>query len=185
MQDDNRGLFQGVTDNHVTPHKFFLLLERKISSCSDEAEDVAASYPSLLAVAARHALVNPFFKLIWTGPKNVGPYSKNYEPIEKDLACDIHVVSLRTMQLNAFNHDPSDETALVIHRQGFNGCYKPMGMTCSTNGGKISLEELFPELFSANVKQMSLSLLYEGLKVEKSFTVSIKPMEMYSFLLRR
>lgn len=50
---------------------------------------------------------------------------------------------------------------------------------------QISLEELFPELYSSSVKQMSLSLLYEGLKVEKGFTVSIKPMEMYSFLLRR
>ena len=50
---------------------------------------------------------------------------------------------------------------------------------------QISLEELFPELYGSSVKQMSLSLLYEGLKVEKGFTVSIKPMEMYSFLLRR
>lgn len=58
-------------------------------------------------------------------------------------------------------------------------------MTCSTNGGKISMEELFPELYGSTVKQMSLSLLYEGMKMEKGFTVSIKPMEIYSFLLRR
>lgn len=50
---------------------------------------------------------------------------------------------------------------------------------------QVSLEELFPELFSDNVKQMSLTLMYDGMKVEKGFTVSIKPMEMYSFLLRR
>ena len=50
---------------------------------------------------------------------------------------------------------------------------------------QVSLEELFPELYSDNVKQMSLTLLYEGMGVEKGFTVSIKPMEMYSFLLRR
>lgn len=33
MQDDNRGLFQGVLDNHVTPHSFYLVLERKIKGC--------------------------------------------------------------------------------------------------------------------------------------------------------
>ena len=73
--------------------------------------------------------------------------------------------------------NPSDKVALVLHRQvlnlkyqfqinsdsrmkpllmqflvicflqGFTSCYRPLGMTCSTNGGKISVDELFPELF--------------------------------------
>ena len=50
---------------------------------------------------------------------------------------------------------------------------------------QVSLEELYPELFSDSVKQMSLTLMYDGMNVEKGFTVSIKPMEMYSFLLKR
>lgn len=49
----------------------------------------------------------------------------------------------------------------------------------------MSLEELYPELYSDSVKQMSLTMLYDGMSVEKGFTVSIKPMEMYTFLLRR
>ena len=32
-QDDNRGLFQGVTDNHITPHTFYVVLERKYEGC--------------------------------------------------------------------------------------------------------------------------------------------------------
>ena len=39
----------------------------------------------------------------------------------------------------------------------------------------MSLEELFPELYSDSVKQMSLSLMYEGMGVEKGFTVSELP----------
>ena len=49
----------------------------------------------------------------------------------------------------------------------------------------MSLDELLPSLYSSSVSQMSLSLMYEGLKMEKSFTVSIQPMELYSFLLTR
>lgn len=51
--DFHRGLFQGVTDNRVTLHEFALLLERKTKGCHDEADDVAASYPSLLGVFSK------------------------------------------------------------------------------------------------------------------------------------
>ena len=47
------------------------------------------------------------------------------------------------------------------------------------------MDGLFPELYSSSVKQMALSLMYDGMKMEKSFTVSIQPMELYSFLLTR
>ena len=186
MQDDNRGLFQGVTDNKATLHEFVLLLERKTKGCQDEAEDVAASYPSLLAVTARHGLINPMDRLIFNEAfSSTLSLSKTYQPMDKDLACDIHVVNLRTMMKISSTLKPSNNVALILHRQGFNGCYKPVGMQCSTNGGKVSLEQLYPELFSDTLKQMSLTLMYEGMSVEKGFTVSIKPMEMYSFLLKR
>ncbi len=108
MQDDNRGLFQGVTDNLATESSFALLLERKTKSCGasgpgGEAEDPQASYPSLLAISARHSLLAPMARMIWVGPNAAAAtLAKAYEPVDKDLACDIHIVSLRTMQTNAF-----------------------------------------------------------------------------------
>ncbi len=138
MQDDNRGLFQGVTDNVVTVHEFVLLLERKTKGCQDEVDDVAASYPSLLSVTARHGLINPMDRLIFTKSfTSASSLGKVYQPMDKNLACDIHVINLRTMMRGASALKPSDNVALMLHRQGFNGCYKPIGMTCSTNGGKV------------------------------------------------
>ena len=39
-QDDNRGLFQGVSDNHITPHTFYLVLERKYEGCASGKHNV-------------------------------------------------------------------------------------------------------------------------------------------------
>ena len=39
------------------------------------------------------------------------------------------------------------EFSFITVQQGFTSCFRPLGMTCSTNGGKISVDELFPELF--------------------------------------
>ena len=116
-----------------------LLLERKTKGCVDEADDVAASYPSLLAITARHGLINPMDRLVFTQAYHMASsLTKTYKPMDKDLACDIHVISLRTMIKSSFNMVPADNAALLLHRQGFNGCYKPVGMTCNTNGGKVS-----------------------------------------------
>ena len=72
--------FSGVTDNQATLHEFVLLLERKTKGCQDEAEDVAASYPSLLAITARHGLINPMDRLIFNGAfsRSVGLW--NFKP---------------------------------------------------------------------------------------------------------
>lgn len=185
-QDDNRGLFQGVLDNKVTLQTFVLVLERQVAGCLQEPEASPASYPSLLGHAVRHDLLHPFFRLIYKQDQIEGNKLRtSYSPVSKNLDCDIHLINLRTMLHNPDSLTPDDKTALVLHRQGFNSCYRPIGLTCSTSGGKVSLEELFPNLYSNSVSQMSLSLMYEGIKMEKSFTVSIQPMEMYSFLLSR
>ena len=105
----------------------------------DEIQDVAASYPSLVALTARHGLINPMDRLLMLNEARTLTLSRNYNPMDKDLACDIHVVNLRTMLKSAMTLKPSDNSALILHRQGFNGCYKPVGMTCSTNGGKVSI----------------------------------------------
>jgi len=187
MQDDNRGLFQGIQDNKVSPHRFLLLLERQAGAGQGgpgEESQSAASYPSLLAHAARHSLLSPLLRLIWLQDHAAGHALRHtFSPVQTELPCDIHVVNLRTMLTAAAK--PSDQAALVLHRQGFTAAYRPVGMTCSTNGGKLSMDGLFPELYSSSVKQMALSLMYDGMKMEKSFTVSIQPMELYSFLLTR
>ena len=77
------------------------------------------------------------FRLINHDQSTVSGLSKTYEPVDKEISCDIDIVSIRTMEAKGLNVEPSNEAALILHRQGFNSCYKPVGLTCSTNGGKV------------------------------------------------
>ena len=68
---------------------------------------------------------------------SISGLSKTYEPVDKEISCDIEIVTIRTMERKGLQVEPSDQAVLMLHRQGFNGCYKPVGLTCSTNGGKV------------------------------------------------
>jgi len=184
-QDDHRGLRQGVLDNRVTQLNMVLLVETQAPGCKVEPGDSQASYPSLVGLGIRHSLLNPLYRLLYLPDHNQGNYlNENYTTTAKDLPQDIHIINLRTMlKDNQDPPSPSDSAVLVLHRQGFTACYPPWGMRGITNGGKIKLEDIFPKLYSTIVKQMSLTLMYDGMTMEKSYTVSIQPMEMYSFLL--
>ena len=45
--------------------------------------------------------------------------SKTYEPVDKEISCDIDVVTIRTMEAKGLNVEPSNEAVLILHRQGF------------------------------------------------------------------
>ena len=84
--------------------------------------------------------------------------STNYSPLGKELDCDIHLVNLRTMTTGQTS--PSDKTALIVHRQGFNACYKPMALTCQTTGGKVENPSFFPATcISLSLTSVDLYLL--------------------------
>jgi len=185
QQDDFRGLRQGVMDNKIVQLQHVLLVEKQVTNCKVELVESQASYPSLVGLALRHSLLNPLYRLIFLLDSLQGmKLMETYNTTDKDLPQDIHILNLRTLIRDSQEPpSPADETVLVLHRQGFTACYPPWGMEGFTNGGKIKLEDIFPKLYSPVVKQMSLTLMHDGMTMEKSYTVSIQPMEMYSFLL--
>ena len=75
-------------------------------------------------------------RLLFTS-QGLSSLAKTYEPVDKEISCDIDIVTIRTMEKRSMSIEPSDQATLMLHRQGFNGCYKPVGLTCSTNGGKV------------------------------------------------
>lgn len=192
-QDDNRGLGQGVLDNILTPNTFRLLLEPRINAKeSGSSHEGLAAFPSLLAHAGVHSLLYPLYSLLPTA--KTGPMQSSWD-VGGTLPCDVHMVNLRTMvdppratvghNSHLTPHPPGSISSLTLHRLGFDCGFKSPGLSCSTNGGKVRLSELFPNMFSEQVHQMSLSMLYEGVDMTKSYTLSLQPMELYTFRLIR
>ncbi|XP_042238081.1 alpha-mannosidase 2x-like isoform X2 [Homarus americanus] len=195
MQDDNRGLGQGLQDNVLTSCVFRLLLEPRIStkeSTTGSSREDLMAFPSLLAHAGLHSLLYPMYALLPTA--KVGATQHRWD-IGGELPCDVHMVNLRTMldppratigrTSHLTQHPPGSITSLTLHRLGFDCGFKSPGLVCSTNGGKVRLTELFPSMFNEQVHQMSLSMLYEGVDMTKSYTLSLQPMELYTFRLSR
>lgn len=187
-QDDNRGVGQGVLDNLLTPNIFRLLIEPRISTKeSSITHEGPAAYPSLVANAALNNIQYPLYMLIPT--QKIGPMRTSWN-VGGVLPCDVHLVNLRTMlgapEGNSFVINQASTTAsLTLHRMGFDCGFRSPGLTCSTNGGKVRLADLFPSMFSEQVYQMSLSMMYEGVDMTKSYTLSLLPMELYTFRLSR
>ncbi|KAK4312845.1 hypothetical protein Pmani_015762 [Petrolisthes manimaculis] len=192
-QDDHRGVGQGVLDNLLTPNVFRLLLEPRLKAKeSVSGEDGLMSYPSLLAHATLHDILYPIYSLLPTAKTG---QMQNTWGVTGELPCDVHLVNLRTMvdppratlgpASRLTPHPPSPNTALTLHRLGFDCGFKSPGLSCSTNGGKVRLSEVFPQTFREQVQQMSLSMMYEGVDMTKSYTLSLQPMELYTFKLSR
>ncbi|KAK7063281.1 Alpha-mannosidase 2 [Halocaridina rubra] len=188
-QDDNRGVGQGVLDNLLTPNIFRLIVEpRVIAKESSISHEVPAAYPSLSVHTGLFSILYPLYMLIPTS--KIGPIKTTWNA-GGSLPCDVHLVNLRTMLdvagPNTFaNHNEAGSaTSLILHRLGFDCGFKSPGMTCATNGGKVRLADLFPNMFSEQVHQMSLSMMYEGVDMTKSYTLSLLPMELYAFRLTR
>uniref|UniRef100_A0A452E7L3 Alpha-mannosidase n=1 Tax=Capra hircus TaxID=9925 RepID=A0A452E7L3_CAPHI len=96
MQDDNRGLEQGVHDNKITANLFRILLEKR--SVNMEEDQKAVSYPSLLSHITSSFLNHPVFPMTEKAPVPTLQLLGGFSPLMSPLPCDIHLVNLRTMQ---------------------------------------------------------------------------------------
>ncbi|XP_021789541.2 alpha-mannosidase 2x isoform X4 [Papio anubis] len=209
MQDDNRGLGQGLKDNKRTCNRFRLLLERRtVGSEPDFFSKLAAmfrglifhssrsgnrevqdshstSYPSLLSHLTSMYLNTPALALPVARTQLPGPGLRSFHPLASSLPCDFHLLNLRTLQAEE-DTLPSAEMALILHRKGFD-CgleAKNLGFNCTTSQGKVALGSLFHGLDVVFLQPTSLTLLYPLASPSNSTDVYLEPMEIATFRLR-
>ncbi|XP_057575918.1 alpha-mannosidase 2x isoform X8 [Hippopotamus amphibius kiboko] len=209
MQDDNRGLGQGLKDNKRTCNHFRLLLERRTlgrepgffsklaamfrglifhssRSGNQEVQDgPSTSYPSLLSHLTSMYLNTPVLALPVAKRQPPGPALRSFCPLAASLPCDFHLLNLRTLQAED-DSLPSAETALLLHRKGFD-CgleAKNLGFNCTTSQGKVALGSLFHGLDVVFLQPTSLTLLYPLASPSNSTDIYLEPMEIATFRLR-
>jgi alpha-mannosidase II len=184
MQDDNRGLGQGLKDNKMTCNHFRLLLERRTMG-SEAPGDRSTSYPSLLSHLTSMYLNTPPLALPVAKTRLPGPDLRSFHPLASALPCDFHLLNLRTLPAEE-DLSPSADTALILHRKGFD-CglqAKNLGFNCTTSQGKVALGSLFHGLDILFLQPTSLTLLYPLASPANSTDIYLEPMEIATFRLR-
>uniref|UniRef100_A0A673XPZ5 Alpha-mannosidase n=1 Tax=Salmo trutta TaxID=8032 RepID=A0A673XPZ5_SALTR len=178
MQDDNRGLGQGLKDNKKTANRFRLLLERR--STGNKVSQ-PTSFPSLLSHMTS-AILNHEVLALPVLPKKRGiPPLHTFTPLMGALPCDFHVLNLRSD-----THSPSPYTALILHRKGLDCDLETPnpGFNCTTSEGQLGLSSLFRNLDLQLLQPVSLSLMYSSPPLANDSSISLEPMEISAFRLK-
>nr|XP_042696380.1 alpha-mannosidase 2 isoform X2 [Chrysemys picta bellii] len=97
MQDDNRGLGQGLQDNKITANLFRLLLERR-NEVDEKEEKSSVSFPSLLSHITSSFINHPVIPMTTYAESGVPQILNAFSPLTSSMPCDMHVVNLRTIQ---------------------------------------------------------------------------------------
>nr|XP_060491218.1 alpha-mannosidase 2 isoform X3 [Panthera onca] len=184
MQDDNRGLEQGVHDNKITANLFRILLEKR-SVVNVEEEKNSVSYPSLVSHITSSFLNHPVFTMIEKIPMPTLQLLGEFSPLVSSLPCDIHLVNLRTIQ-SKVDGKHSDEAALILHRKGFDCRFssRDTGLLCSTTQGKILVQKLFNMFTVSSLIPSSLSLMHSPPDARNISEISLSPMEISTFRIQ-
>ncbi|XP_055518569.1 alpha-mannosidase 2x isoform X1 [Leucoraja erinacea] len=183
MQDDNRGLGQGLKDNKVTCNRFRILLERRTTT-SKVQDSRPVSFPSLLSHVTSMLLNHEVLVMPVTPQQQSAPPIRSWRLLSAAIPCDFHLLNIRTLQSEVVSA-PGLEAALILHRKGFD-CgleARSLGFNCTTTQGKLSVGSLFQGLDVVNLQPSSLTLLYTAKPVNSSL-VFLRPMEIATFRIR-
>uniref|UniRef100_A0AAY5F5B9 Alpha-mannosidase n=1 Tax=Electrophorus electricus TaxID=8005 RepID=A0AAY5F5B9_ELEEL len=184
MQDDNRGLGQGLKDNKRTANRFHLLLKKKKKK-KNTVDSAPVSFPSLLSHMTS-AILNHEVLALPVIPKKRGvPPLRTFSPLAAALPCDFHLLNLRSIQ-NQDSHSPSPHTALLLHRLGLDcglEAHNP-GFNCTTTQGKLAVAALFRGLDLQLLQPMSLTLMHAGTPLSNGSAVALEPMELATFKIQ-
>ncbi|XP_068642392.1 alpha-mannosidase 2 [Aristolochia californica] len=197
VNDDGRGLGQGVMDNRPMNVIFHLLTEVNISSSNSTSPHLPLD-PSLLSYRVGAHLNYPMHAFIAKKPVEISLQSqaKEFFPLLAPLPCDLHIVSFKVPQTQKYSHLPGEPRfVIILQRRKWDPSYcRRGGFGCTTLGDEpINMFSIFKDLEVLNAKTTSLNLLHDDMEmlgymeqigeIEQEGHYLISPMELQAYKL--
>lgn len=198
VNDDGRGLGQGVMDNRPMNILFHLLLESNVSF-SPSTSSFPILRPSILSHTVGARLDYPMHAFVTRKEEAMPskPALKSFAPLSSSLPCDLHVVSLKVPHPTKFPQERPIEPRFVImfQRRGWDSSYCRKGeLLCSVVADEpVNLYYMFKDLSVQNVVATSLNLLHDDIEmlgydkqsrgIAQEGNVLLSPMEIQAFKL--
>ncbi|CAL5368043.1 unnamed protein product [Camellia sinensis] len=198
VNDDGRGLGQGVMDNRPMNVIFHILVESNISSTPDPVSNPRPLSPSLLSHRVGAHLNYPLHAFIAKKPQEISvqPPPRSFSPLAFNLPCDLHIVSFKVPRPSKYSQQPTGDPrfVLILQRWHFDSSYCQKGRAqCSSVADEpINLFDMFKGLAVSNARATSLNLLHEDAEmlgyteqgdVAQEGHVLISPMEIQAYKL--
>lgn len=185
VQDDNRGLGQGVTDNLLTNHLFTLVLEKKRESCPHPTPP--SDHPAgLLSLAGHLVLEELLHPIIAIHPRSSVTFELNasFSPLGDNLPVDLSVVSLRVIPIP---EGAGKGVGMVLHRQALDLCWgdslTSQRFEVSANG-EIDLSKFLGYMQDWTISEAPLTFTSVGAS-KKSPIVNLCPHQVESLLFHK
>lgn len=185
LQDDNRGLGQGVTDNLLTNHWFMFILEKRKSPCPFPSP--TANHPggliSLYGHLASEELLHP---IIAMHPQNVLEFDLNasFAPLRYDFPVDLSVVSFRVFPIP---DGAGKGIGMVLHRVALDMCWNDNSYQRYFNvseSGEVDLTKFFYHIDDWVISKAPLTFHNVGPSL-KSPIVNLCPHQILPILFHK
>lgn len=179
MQDDWRGLGEGVKDNVPTPSKFIILLEKADNLPQEASQDSRPCRPSPLAHLLSEHLNNPPVTAVSPlAPDLDEEFGRpGHSLLTSPFPCVLDLVNFRTLSVGV---DLKSVVALmVLHRAGVD-CSIPDIHTDCTMETKLDTN-MFEGLKVTTIQEMSLNGVHEVKKVTDGEIGRVPEMELRTF----
>lgn len=169
LQDDNRGLGQGVTDNHPNEIVFHLTVEANLSTTGPLPQPW---HPSLLSHRVTDRLAHTVHAFVGRpeNPQNdEDGIGLGYKALPTCLPSDLQILNLKTMRTARESAREEPNTALLLHRRGFDCSYgqgdllgiREKATKVVGADGQVSVLSIFDGLRMDRVRKSSLTLLFD------------------------